>query len=485
MKHLSHITLVSLIAMASHAPVAIAQGCKANAAWFTATAPPGTSEPPADSECAFYQRSWEMFIWLTAEDSATHQPRFIGFTTPDELFVKPKPPGPSPSDQPLTLLSKIAKTSRLTISAKDGAVKRLGMGLRLAKNPMEITADRPEIDAGVIQAGSKGAVVDSNGRTLYFAQHVDPVFEAYVKQHHFDQASNLAAAKPDDAFPPGSIELKSSWRVKQPNETGNGFIMVKATVPKLVKDHQNDNDIIVSLTETRDEDMLLVGLHVVFVTVGHPEFVWATFEHKDNAPDLGGPGQGTGAATATGSPAPVDSTRSYTFYKQGTPAKECNIAGTLTGTGLGRLTLNEADQTLQPVSNIFREFRFGGEPTPEDEIIDLNDDVHRLTPQGSPIASYILIGALWMNEPTMKPFRAGLDFGDIGSELADRTRFAGETKLSNATMETFTQTENNCFSCHDTKSKRVGANLQPFPATLLGVSHILRDAYKADPRPNP
>ena len=31
--------------------------------------------------------------------------------------------------------------------------------------------------------------------------------------------------------------------------------------------------------------MALVGMHVVGSTAGHPEMIWATFEHKNNAPN--------------------------------------------------------------------------------------------------------------------------------------------------------------------------------------------------------
>jgi hypothetical protein len=55
----------------------------------------------------------------------------------------------------------------------------------------------------------------------------------------------------------------------------------------------------------------LVGLHVVGVTVNHPEFIWATFEHNLNSPATP---DGTFAPSPTAS-----SPNNYTFYKANTP----------------------------------------------------------------------------------------------------------------------------------------------------------------------
>ena len=348
---------------------------------------------------------------------------------------------------------------------------KLGMAPRLSK--MQNTAvGGDEIN----QALDLGALVDQNGRVVYYAQHVDAVFADYIRAKGFDNASTLANAKPDDVFPPGSIELKSSWRVKSANESEEGFIAIDAEVPTLVT--SSEGRVQAHPEIPRNERMLLVGLHVVVVTEGHPEFILATFEHKRNAPDLPKEMQ-------TGSNLPV-SQENYTFYKANTPAVNCNEPNNLIA-GSSKLTLVDAQkQILAPVTQVFRQFLFGGEDKPNDELIPLNDSVHALLPPDSKIKSYDLIGALWMEVPK-DTFLPGKRFGRIVNDDSDEDVFGGERKLSNSTMETFTQSEMHCFSCHDTRSEKIapvnGVKFEIFPETLLGVSHILRTEYAKHPKP--
>jgi hypothetical protein len=42
-----------------------------------------------------------------------------------------------------------------------------------------------------------------------------------------------------------------------------------------------------------DHDVALVGMHIIKKTPNSPQWVWATFEHKDNVPIQGDPGKGT------------------------------------------------------------------------------------------------------------------------------------------------------------------------------------------------
>jgi hypothetical protein len=55
---------------------------------------------------------------------------------------------------------------------------------------------------------------------------------------------------------------------------------------------------------------------VVGVIEGHPEFVWATFEQLDNAPNL----LGVKSSEAVNN----DKDKHFTFYAQGELASKCN-----------------------------------------------------------------------------------------------------------------------------------------------------------------
>src|SRR5206468_2114745 len=91
----------------------------------------------------------------------------------------------------------------------------------------------------------------------------------------------------------GCLELKSAWRVlteeeKQPEklkELQRSFFVTDAKVPKLIEVMTGTGKAIkADASQPLDEKVALVGLHVVGTTPGHPEFVWASFEHVKNSP---------------------------------------------------------------------------------------------------------------------------------------------------------------------------------------------------------
>lgn len=72
-------------------------------------------------------------------------------------------------------------------------------------------------------------------------------------------------------YQPNTIEIKTSWRMLSPADPSlSSYYVMNATIPAISPQ---------SLT------LGLVGFHLVINTKNHPEFVWATFEHKSNAPD--------------------------------------------------------------------------------------------------------------------------------------------------------------------------------------------------------
>ncbi len=104
-------------------------------------------------------------------------------------------------------------------------------------------------------------------------------------------------------------------------------------------------------------------MHLVGVIKDHPEFfAWCTFERIGNAPDLH-PG------VDPKSPSPI-SAQDYTFYKGGTPADASNNV-------LGNLTIDPTTQIIAPITNVFREFAYGG-ATPDSRV----QDVMSVNPRG-------------------------------------------------------------------------------------------------------
>lgn len=421
------------------------EACPAPPEWFKPlpTPKPSYAKPDPDSDCDFYKWAWQTFLYVTQPDiNGDSRIRLLRFQTPADIF----PPSSTPRFQ-------------------KQAAKLLTLAPRLAK-----LLDDAGLDE-FLQADSNGVLVDSNGRVVYYAQHMNDRFVKFVDDNHFQKVDNIAKAPTDLEFPRGSLELKSSWKILGPGDDKTRFFTTNAVVAvlKLVNGKPT-----IDPSHTRPETVALVGLHVVGVVDGHPEFVWATFEHNDNAPNL------TPGADPNGTQA-VDGSRDYTFYPKGTAAKDGNKKQPLK-------FKSEPDQTFEPSIPIFRLFPFGGEKEQDDAIKSLNKTVYesidKLAPALSLWKNYSLTGAVWLNNPAY--FREGSDFAaeDAKNEadrakdptVADLRILGGEKKLLNSTMETFTQAVKvNCFSCHRTTAK--SAQGVQFPANRIGVSHILVNAY--------
>jgi hypothetical protein len=405
-----------------------------------------------DKECDFYKWAWQNFLYATRGEADGQQPRFLSYKEPDEVFKLALAPFPS----------------KLRESA--GQREMLQLAPRFAKEPDPIPPAKvngPESRSipDVLQARSGGILVDQAGNAVYYGIHLNNVYADYITSKDFTDAAKLAAASDAETFPKGTMAFKSSWRIVNPGEDTSKYFVTRAVVPRL-KDVPGTGIRVDPTQPPRQVMVALVGLHVAGVPEGHPEFVWATFEHVDNAPDLPA---GVDHQAAT----PVDGSRNWTLYAKGTLAKDCNRK--LGPSSSPRLTLDPATQLLKPPTQVFREFAFGGEPTPEQEIEPLNNSVHaQLPPNLNVWKNYKLIGAVWLNNPSTD-FQANVDFGELSK--AQPNLLGGETKLSNSSMETFTQDDKqSCFYCHRTVEEKM-AGKTPFPPKRLSVNHVLTNAY--------
>ncbi|SRR6266568_287500 len=131
-------------------------------------------------------------------------------------------------------------------------------------------------------------------------------------------------------------------------------------------------------------------------------------------------------------------------------------------------------QILDSKVSVFREFAFGGDDDP-DVIRDLNDSVHRMLSLNSVWRNYSFMGAMWLNDPE-RDFKEYSDFNRTAADLAGTKVLGGDAKLSNTTMETFTQSNENCFSCHNTMEQSIGRG-DRIPGKRLNMSHALSAAY--------
>src|SRR5208337_4099875 len=72
----------------------------------------------------------------------------------------------------------------------------------------------------------------------------------------------------------GAIEIKLAWRELGGNDDRSRFYTTKVKVKTSEREPQE-----------KTIDVGLVGMHIAMKTESSPEWIWATFEHIDNAPD--------------------------------------------------------------------------------------------------------------------------------------------------------------------------------------------------------
>lgn len=291
--------------------VSVKKICKAQSNWFPHSETPRPDDAAFESvsNCVFHQWSWQMFLWLTQE--VNNEPRFLSFVEPQSL---------------------------------------LGMGTRGLLPRRTKHANALSFDE-YLQAGTDGILVDHNGKAVYYSQYVNPTFADFIQgidaQGKYTKSNdlrfpqnvlNMAKTDPTTEYPiygtKGAMELKAAWRVVAEGEDTSDVFTMETELSKLIN---TDDGIQVSRTETYTATVALVSFHIGGIVEGHPEMIWATFEQKNNAPNVK---NGTGLND-------VVSPDNYTFYDANTKLKDCNINPAKDG-----LTLNQDTQTFSPITQV-------------------------------------------------------------------------------------------------------------------------------------
>lgn len=243
--------------------------------------------------------------------------------------------------------------------------------------------------------------------------------------------TDYAAAHGTTIPEPGAlaVEVKMSWVEAASLPNPNSYITMNAMVP--IYD-RSVSDLWVR-TGQHMVRLALVGMHVVGSAAGHPEMIWATFEHFGNSPN-----ERYSYITTASSRRGVlqDRGGSWLF-------SETKAAG----------LFNEVHMSSEPPniraapafdispSNTMRMHPFGSagaEATKNSEVISINRDVIESLVDGDVRRNYLMIGATWT----------------IGGGPPEEGRVAGTTFLSNTTMETYQQTQG-CLGCHATNKVTV------------------------------
>jgi hypothetical protein len=379
---------------ASQSPSPTPVPCPASQSWITSTTPPqeiGSPNPPPVSQetnCQFYQFSWQWFLSLVQPSSSSPG---------DRVFETLNVFQPDVNNQ--------CETPKAT--GKAAAAKALFVRLR-----------KPTL--ATIQPVTPGELNQATGQPLY-DQNGNIIFYNVFYNSTECQATSAG-------FKPNTVEIKISWKnLTAPDPT---YYTMEANV------------------EGQQMLLGLVGFHLVINTALHPEFVWATWEHVGNDPDCTNPQPVPASgwsfisktcstcATSCGSSCNLLTCAPTACKVNAIPPKIKNPPLTGPANQICRVFSDGTDPGPMTNGNNNDTNRFN--------IDTLNQQVSQgylaQLPAGNPMKiwqNYFMIGGLWTN-------------GGVPSTGTNVQR--GSLELANTTMETFAQQgPNNCFSCHKYK----------------------------------
>jgi hypothetical protein len=313
-------------------------------------------------------------------------------------------------------------------------------------------AEQGQADGGVLMA--------QNGSLVYYALVVNKVFALYrtmlgttvpsgtkfpLTQTDLNAITAFAAAHGQSPVVDSealAIEIKSSWvEADSLKVDADKFIRMKAIVPTY--DKTNPNDWVPNGTKT--VMLAMVGMHVVGSTGstnaansnhGHPELLWATFEHVSDDPAAQYTYTQTPSGTGT---VPQNTAGNWVFCANGSTGPFNEMRMRMGGAGGNHIV------AISPfsisASNILRTMPWGLNGSSSGgnaEVISINGTVRSLLDPNDVRKNYFHEGTTWTI------------FGGSPSG----TNQVGTNKLENTTLETFFQ-GNNCFSCHATNTTNV------------------------------
>ncbi|CAM1364988.1 conserved exported hypothetical protein [Tenacibaculum litopenaei] len=394
--------------------------------WFPHASTKAPAEGPnslfardTTSNILFHRWSWQKFLWLT------------------------KPIPQSQGTLPLFL----ADPTILQVDASMDTVA-VPKGVQLVLTDTE--------QAGFEQAvlhTNKAYSATGNSQTVYYSIHMNSTMLNAAVTAMDDLVAGKITSLKNKAFPVGSFELKVSWvpveAIKEENR--KNYFITKAHFPDATGLNEGNEGVSVAM----------LGMHVVGIVENHPEFIWATFEHRDMAPNFSwnkrsdGEVEGATAATdkllfAKGNINTIDGIKWNRTTQSGVvPSKVYDLFAY----GVPRDVGGEFMETSQDGKTNFK------------NIQDINACVaDNLTDVWN---NYFYNGSIWINTDKTSKERQLFVVDSLGGNIKNATpgSFArGSLNCANVTMETFTQTFKsslgdinastlaNCFSCHNSES---------------------------------
>jgi hypothetical protein len=391
-------------------------------------------------------------------------------------------------------LDKAGKTIQkpkpvLKSNADAGVQQNIAHEFRLGVNQsVFLDAKGNIIDTEVGQA-TQDALIAQTGSMVYYITMVNDVYAYFltgVNENALNGSTFPTTAVALDSIlqyaqlngwpaPPDAnalaMELKTSWVEVENLPNPESYITIEAIVPE----YDKTNPAYWLPKGERTARLALVGMHVVGSVAGHPEMIWATFEHQKNAPnasysyvDSNNIVKTVPADTGGGwllNNNPLDTPVNITHMKvSGDTIKAVMPYGfTASNTQMTKpfgvapnMTPNAEDVTPE-VSN--------------SKVISINNSIFNMLMGNDVRKNYYLIGATWTNGGNGPN---GLAYPASSQSLNDAI---GTSQLANSTMETYfqfgTQYNQNgsCFRCHSDNNGLAPSDL----------SHVFEDIRSLPP----
>jgi hypothetical protein len=360
-----------------------------------------------------------------------------------------------------------------------------GLPLRLRPNtvlvngrPHLVTTSGAVIQTEEAQAGG-GAIMAQNNSLVFYLLQVNDVW-AYFNTGINDNkiinptpstfpttgaalgqiitvAQQAPAPFTKSAFPDNvamSVELKSSWIDATGLANVNDYITIDAMIPTYTPPLTQPNNTKSVQSGTKQTKLALVGIHIVGSTLGHPEMLWATFEHVNNTPNPQYTYFTTSGGTGT---QPADGSGGWLFSSTNASTPNPNVQrispnGTELDAAMGQ-TIGPSDLVrINPWGTASTDPQF---PTNNTDIVSINKNVIGLLTTGDVRRNYVQIGTTWV----------------LGGKPPSMGMQTGTAQMANSTMETFFQS-GNCFGCHFDVDGNLLGTAAGSDGFTGGLSHI-------------
>lgn len=471
--------------------------------------------------CDFYRWGSQMFLWLT---SSTGNNGHVFNTSPNFYNI-------SVEDNGQRQFEKSHGTLRLTVRKRK---------------------TDSEIELG--QAGAGDVLISQGDSLVYYSLHANNVFALYTTGYNAGQLD--AQCAPQDkacrtgnlSFPSSqeqlevvkkfasgygyslenpdalAMELKASWVDASTVSNTNNYITATASVPAF---SCSKNGSPKSVTQLKSEcpkgpwlnvgetpkKLAMVGMHIVGSVDGHPEMVWATFEHANNVPDNSFKYTDKDSNTQTmafnsddqwnflpqnaAKPASIVS-NAHSSSTQGSSASTCIL-------NVDQTSCSDTATSQQPnieAVDVYRVNPFGNNPL-DKKVIAKNTDLASLNVAvltqlrpGDFRGNYIQTGSIWTAEgqiPPNYPYifppanTVQMPLESLSDQI-ENSYLRGSMFAANTTMETFYQYQNdgnedvlyhgNCFACHGGGNNEFKPGYGKIPTNISHIFSVMQGLPK-------